>query len=86
MAALGAVRVLEATGPGRFRQVARAWQALVADAVFNELAGPPGSGLIAAGGFAFAGTGASSPFWAGFAPASLIVPQLSLARADGQTG
>jgi salicylate biosynthesis isochorismate synthase len=80
LAALGSVRALEARGPNRFSDVSRQWQELVVDAVSVELAGPPGSGLIAAGGFAFAADGGGSPAWRGFPPASLLVPELSLAR------
>ncbi|HEV2785260.1 MAG TPA: isochorismate synthase, partial [Solirubrobacteraceae bacterium] len=39
-----------------------------------------GAGLIAVGGFAFAPDGGASPHWDGFAPASLHVPEVSLAR------
>jgi salicylate biosynthesis isochorismate synthase/menaquinone-specific isochorismate synthase len=40
---------------------------------------------VALGGFAFSAQGGDSPRWAGFAPASLIVPELSFARRDGET-
>jgi salicylate biosynthesis isochorismate synthase/menaquinone-specific isochorismate synthase len=80
LAALGRVRALEARGQERFRDVGRQWQDLVAGAVSAELTGPPGSGLIAAGGFAFAADGGGSPAWEGFPAASLLVPEVSLAR------
>jgi salicylate biosynthesis isochorismate synthase/menaquinone-specific isochorismate synthase len=80
IAALGSVRVLEARGSGRFGQVAARWRALVAAASADAPDGPPGSGLIAVGGFAFAPEGGEDPAWAGFAPGSLFVPELSLAR------
>jgi salicylate biosynthesis isochorismate synthase/menaquinone-specific isochorismate synthase len=35
---------------------------------------------VAVGGFAFAADGGGSPEWEGFAPASLVVPEVSLAR------
>ncbi len=60
LAALGAVRTLEARGADRFGEVAAAWRALAAD-------------------------GGSAPHWAGFAPASLVVPEVALARRDGVT-
>jgi salicylate biosynthesis isochorismate synthase/menaquinone-specific isochorismate synthase len=82
IAALGAVRTLEAHGPNRFAEVARQWRALVATAVADEPSTPPGSGLIAAGGFAFADGGCESPAWDGYATASLVVPEVSLARRD----
>jgi salicylate biosynthesis isochorismate synthase/menaquinone-specific isochorismate synthase len=77
---LGAARTLEAAGADRFGDVARRWRALVAGAAVDEPAGPAGAGLIAVGGFAFAPDGCDSPDWAGYAPASLIVPEVSLAR------
>jgi isochorismate synthase len=82
IAALGAARTLEARGPHRFEELARRWRALVATAVADEPGTPPGSGLIAVGGFAFADDGCGSPSWNGYAPASLVVPELSLARRD----
>jgi salicylate biosynthesis isochorismate synthase/menaquinone-specific isochorismate synthase len=42
--------------------------------------GPPGAGLIAVGGFAFADGGGAARHWRGFAPASLHVPEVALAR------
>ena len=81
VAAIGSVRALEAQGPARFREVARRWSALAADAFADAPDGPAGSGLLALGGFAFAPDGGGSPRWEGFAPASLVVPEVSLARA-----
>ena len=84
LAALGCVRSLEARGPGRFAAVGRAWRDLVARSVADTPAGPPGSGLVAVGGFAFASDGGQSPRWHGFAPASVVVPEVSLARRAGE--
>jgi salicylate biosynthesis isochorismate synthase len=80
LAALGCAAALEASGPDRFARVAREWRALVADAVAEPPDGPPGSGLVAVGGFAFADDGGSARHWAGYPPASLHVPEVSLAR------
>jgi isochorismate synthase len=82
IAALGAVRTLEARGAHRFEDLARRWRSLVATAVADEPGTPPGSGLIAVGGFAFADDGCGSPVWDGYAPASLVVPEVSIARRD----
>ncbi len=41
------------------------------------------AGPIAVGGFAFAASGARSPAWAGFAPASMIVPEVAIVREGG---
>jgi len=80
IAALGVVRRIESAGPERFEDVGSRWRAIIASAVADELQGPPGAGLIAVGGFAFAPDGGSSPSWNGFEPASLLVPEVSLAR------
>jgi salicylate biosynthesis isochorismate synthase len=83
LAALGCARALEARGTDRFQQVSRRWRALASATLADPADGPPGSGLVAVGGFAFAADGAGSSRWEGFAPASLIVPEASLARRAG---
>ncbi len=80
VAALGCVRAIEAAGSRRFAEVEERWRRLSAEAVADAPAGPPGCGLVALGGFAFAPDGGESPTWEGFAPASLVVPEISLAR------
>ncbi len=80
LAGLGCVRALEADGPDRFRSVARSWRDLAGRAVAGASDGPAGSGVVAIGGFAFAQDGGSAPHWAGFAPASLHVPEVAIAR------
>ena len=87
LAALGSVRALEASGPDRFAEVQRRWRALAAHAVCDggESDGPGGSGLVALGGFAFASAGGAAPQWNGFAPASLLVPDLALVRRAQRT-
>ena len=80
LAALGCVRVFEARGINRFADLAGRWADVAADAFADDLDGPPGSGLVALGGFSFAPDGGASARWEGFAPASMIVPELSLAR------
>src|SRR5205807_1246033 len=59
VAAIGSVRTLEARGRGRFQHVARRWSALAAGALADAPDGPPGAGLVALGGFAFAPAGGS---------------------------
>jgi isochorismate synthase len=85
VAALGAATLLEAGGEDRFARIARRWRAAVGSAVAERVEGPPGSGLIAVGGFAFAPDGGATRRWNGFASASLAVPELSLARRAGET-
>jgi salicylate biosynthesis isochorismate synthase len=83
LAALGCVRALRDAGPGRFDRTAGAWRGLLADAVADVPDGPRGSGLVALGGFAFAPDGAGAPAWAGFDAASLVVPEVAIARRGG---
>jgi isochorismate synthase len=80
LAALGTVARLKASGDDRFKRVAAQWRELTAGAVADAPDGPPGAGLVALGGFAFAPDGGRAPYWAGFAAADLIVPEVALAR------
>ena len=85
LAALGEAVCLTATGPERFATVADRWRALAAAAVSDPPENPsePGStsgGPIALGGFAFAAEGGADMAWSGFAPASLIVPEVAFTR------
>jgi isochorismate synthase len=80
LATLGCVRRIEAAGPGRFATVAAAWRRLAGDAEADGPDGPPGAGLVAVGGFAFADEGGSVAHWEGFEPARLTVPEIALAR------
>jgi isochorismate synthase len=84
LAALGCARAIEADGSARFAAISERWQASAASAVADAPDGPSGAGLVAVGGFAFAPDGGASPQWAGFAPGSLFVPDVSLARRDGE--
>jgi salicylate biosynthesis isochorismate synthase len=80
IAALGSVIELTASGADRFARVAERWRGLAAAAVAEPGDGPPGSGLVAVGGFAFSDGGGASPHWTGFPPALLTVPEAALAR------
>jgi salicylate biosynthesis isochorismate synthase len=82
---LGCVRAIEAGGGNRFAAVSAQWRELRAQAECDPVDGPPGSGLAAFGGFAFAPEGGASPEWRGFAPGSMLVPDVSLARQSGAT-
>lgn len=82
VAGLGCVRVIEARGTERFQRVNAQWRALTASALADPADGPPGSGLAAFGGYAFAQDGGGAPPWAGFAPASFVVPEVTLARRE----
>jgi salicylate biosynthesis isochorismate synthase/menaquinone-specific isochorismate synthase len=83
LAALGEVAHLRASGAERFAVVADRWRAMAATAVGDPPegnGGGVGGGPIALGGFAFAPDGGDAPHWAGFEPASLIVPEVALTR------
>ena len=85
LATLGSAVTLEERGPQRFAAVAARWRELVGRARMDSVVGPPGSGLVACGGFAFAADGAAAPPWSRFAPASLVVGELTLARWREET-
>jgi salicylate biosynthesis isochorismate synthase/menaquinone-specific isochorismate synthase len=82
MAGLGEAVALQAAGSERFASVAERWRALAAAAITDSRDQPTGAGPVAIGGFAFAPDGGSSPHWEGFEPASLIVPEVALARSE----
>ena len=84
MAGLGEAVALQGAGAERFATVAERWRALAASAVTNDLDEPAGGGPVAVGGFAFSPDGGCSPHWEGFEPASLIVPEITLTRAERQ--
>jgi salicylate biosynthesis isochorismate synthase/menaquinone-specific isochorismate synthase len=84
LATLGEAVSLTARGPERFATVADRWRALAAAAVGDPPDDPDRLGPLAVGGFAFASDGGGDPAWAGFEPASLVVPALALARRDGR--
>jgi isochorismate synthase len=82
LAGLGEAARLEAAGPGRFPAVAERWRALSAAAVGAAADASDRGGPVAVGGFAFAPDGGVAPHWEGFAPASLIVPEVALRRHE----
>ena len=72
---------IEARGRDRFGEVARRCRELARDAECGELGGlPAGTGPVFVGGFAFADGGGSSPEWGAFAPAQMVLPELSILR------
>jgi isochorismate synthase len=80
LAGLGQVASFEDSGPDRFATVADRWRSLSARAVADSPGEPGGGGPVAVGGFALAPDGGASPAWSGFEPASLLVPEVALAR------
>jgi salicylate biosynthesis isochorismate synthase len=85
IAGLGCAHAIEAAGPERFAAVSLRWREIRAEAECDPIDGPPGSGLAAFGGFAFDPEGGASPDWRGFAPGSMLVPEISLARQANVT-
>jgi isochorismate synthase len=79
LATLGCATALEERGERRFERVAARWRELIADAIRDD------EGPVAVGGFGFAPDGGTDPHWAGFAPASLQVPAVALARRGERT-
>jgi salicylate biosynthesis isochorismate synthase len=82
LAGLGEALRLQAAGGRRFADVAERWRALAARAVTDSHEDAGGGGPVAVGGFAFASNGGAAPHWAGFEPASLIVPELAITRGE----
>ncbi|MGO9487485.1 MAG: isochorismate synthase MenF [Solirubrobacteraceae bacterium] len=82
LACMGAAVELRASGRSRFAEVAARWRELASAALADPPEGPDASGPVAVGGFAFAPEGGHAPHWRAFAPASLVVPEVSLSRAE----
>lgn len=84
LAALGVAHEVASRGADRFRDVAR--ECLGGETVFEEPPGlPAGAGAVWVGGFAFAPGGGDTSPWASLAPASLVLPELSICRSGGET-
>jgi len=88
LAALGQAATVEASGAGRFADVAARARELgrtaFADDPADDPLRPPAAGPVFVGGFAFAHEGGSSPEWSSLAPASLVLPELALARQGSE--
>jgi isochorismate synthase len=86
LAALGVSHEATSRGKGRFRDVAAECLRLVGDAIASEPAGlPAGAGPVWVGGFAFDPEGGGSSTWSSLAPASMILPELSICRSGDET-
>jgi salicylate biosynthesis isochorismate synthase/menaquinone-specific isochorismate synthase len=88
LAGLGAALTVEAAGPGRFGEVARQVREVASRTVAGDPGRDPGrpaaAGPVFVGGFAFAHDGGGSPEWSSLAPATLVLPELSLARSGDE--
>jgi salicylate biosynthesis isochorismate synthase/menaquinone-specific isochorismate synthase len=80
LAGLGVASEATSRGASRFRDVAR--ECLGAgDAIVDEPPGlPAGAGAVWVGGFAFDPQGGSASAWSSLAPASLVLPEVSICR------
>ncbi len=86
LATLGSAHEVVSRGPTRFTDVARATAEIARGAVSVGLEdSPAGAGPIWTGGFAFAADGGGSPQWSSFAPALLVLPEVSLLRTGDRT-
>jgi isochorismate synthase len=86
LAGLGVAHEASSRGPGRFADVAAKCSRVTQGRVGEEPSGlPAGAGPVWLGGFAFDPEGGSSPTWSSLAPASLVLPEVSLCRAGEET-
>ncbi|HYJ00075.1 MAG TPA: isochorismate synthase [Thermoleophilaceae bacterium] len=85
---LGTAAVVEASGPTRFGDAAKACRALAARAVADDagfdLDRPAGAGPVFVGGFSFGPEGGGSPEWGSLSPAQMVLPEVSFARGGGE--
>jgi salicylate biosynthesis isochorismate synthase/menaquinone-specific isochorismate synthase len=86
VAGLGVAHEAASRGEERFRDVAAECLAAAGDAVLEEPRGlPAGAGPVWTGGFAFDPDGGGSPPWSSLAPASLVLPEVSICRSGGRS-
>lgn len=86
LAGLGVVDEAASRGEERFADVAAQCARLGGEPVIDQPAGlPAGAGPVWLGGFAFDAEGGSSSAWSSLAPASLVLPELSLCRSAERT-
>ena len=86
LAGLGVAHEASSRGRERFADVARQCLGTGGDRVLREPLGlPAGAGPVWLGGFAFDPDGGGSPTWSSLAPASMVLPELSLCRRGEHT-
>jgi isochorismate synthase len=85
LAALGVAQEATSRGPGRFKDIARECLS-GGEAIVDEPPGlPAGAGAVWVGGFAFDPEGGNTSEWSSLAPASLVLPELSICRSGEET-
>ena len=86
LAGIGVAHEAASRGERRFEDVAVECARVGQDRVAEEPVGlPAGAGAVWLGGFAFDPEGGGSPTWSSLAPASLVLPEISLCRSGGAT-
>jgi salicylate biosynthesis isochorismate synthase/menaquinone-specific isochorismate synthase len=84
LATLGVAYEVASRGRDRFTDVAR--ECLARETIVDEPPGlPAGAGAVWVGGFAFDPDGGGTPLWSSLAPASLVLPELSICRSGEDT-
>jgi menaquinone-specific isochorismate synthase len=88
LASLGVAASVELTGPARFRNAAMGCRELAARTFRHEPTddrrAPTAAGAVLVGGFAFAEEGGATPEWSSLGSGGLVLPEVSLARRDGE--
>jgi salicylate biosynthesis isochorismate synthase/menaquinone-specific isochorismate synthase len=85
LAGLGVAHEASSRGAKRFAEVAEESLRVGGDAAVEEPRGlPAGAGAVWLGGFAFAPDGGSTSTWSSLAPASMVLPEISLCRSEGK--
>ena len=86
LAGLGAAHEASSRGARRFPDLVEECSRVGRGAVVEEPPElPAGAGPVWLGGFAFDPEGGASSTWSSLPPASLVLPELSLCRADGRS-
>ena len=86
LAGLGVAHEASSRGKKRFADIADECLRIGGGAVLEEPRGlPAGAGPVWLGGFAFDADGGSTPTWSSLAPASLVLPEVSICRSAGRS-
>jgi isochorismate synthase len=83
VATIGSAHAIEAGGDSRFRAAADAARELFAAVHVAGDPGPPRSGALLVGGFAFAAQQSPDPLWCGFPAGRLTLPEVLFVRHGG---
>ena len=85
LAGIGAAAEVVSRGEDRFSDLAAGCSRTMHDRMASEPEGlPAGAGPVWATGLAFDPNGGAEPIWSSFPPALAVLPELSIARSDGQ--